>query len=1124
MSAPVPAPAPSQNSNRGNRHRFRRPRRGGGAPGGEARNHAGSQQQDGGVPPRPAAAPSGTDINANSNTTANANTNNSRPPTEPRGHNNRGRGGGRRGGAARGGRRGGTHQPMVNGQRVFGGQLTSIAPAEAEAQTSTLDGEAPVFVPGQPVAPRSRPAPAPRARRMSKSQAPDIATRTHEDITNGQYECAICTNEVLPNSKIWTCKTCWTVLHLSCVKKWSKNDASSHQRPAENGDVPPPRQWRCPGCNLPKEELPTNYTCWCEKEIEPRSIAGLPPHSCGQTCSKARVGHCPHPCELICHAGPCPPCTAMGPSLSCFCGKEISSRRCVDTNYESGWSCAQICGDLLPCGEHTCQRPCHEGVCGACEVLIDSRCYCGRVERPLPCSEREEEEECQQVIRKRAAAVEGEEESTAREEEQIDIWLGSFNCGAECRRIYDCGNPEHFCEKICHPQDLVPAHCPLSPDVVTRCPCGKTPLDKLLSEPRQDCSQPIPHCKEKCLKTLQCGHQCQQLCHEGECRVCMEVTSISCRCGRTTSSTLCHQGTEEQPLCMRVCRATLNCGRHECGEHCCPGEKKAAERQTNKRKHRPLNAAPRPGEEEIEAEHICLKVCGRQLKCGNHFCAELCHKGPCKSCLEAIFEEISCACGRTVLYPPQPCGTEPPECRYDCTRPRPCGHPQVKHHCHGDAESCPKCPFLMEKPCICGKRTLKNQPCWFTEVRCGLPCGKKLKCGIHTCQKTCHRSGQCEDATSPCTQPCGRKKTVCDHTCSDPCHAPYPCKELTPCQAKTFITCPCQHQKQAVKCLASKSSSGNTEKTLECNDECLKLQRNAKLAAALNIDPASHVDDHVPYSSTVLDFYASNTKFAQTYEREFRVFAASEDEKRLRFKPMQAHQRAFIHALAEDYGLDSESQDPEPHRHVVIFKTPRFVSAPLKTIAQCVKPRPPAAAAAASASTPSVTPNKTSQEAFNAFLLSDARFGLTIDEITTKLNSDFKSAGADLDVSFLPSGEVVLKPSLASRHQKLDATLQTLKPIITRKVKASGLAKDVILCAVQSDGNGSDSITRKEFGDSGEVGGWSQVAKGGSARKVEKDKGVGSRSPFTVLGKVKEKVIVEGMGVEDWEREVEGWE
>lgn len=69
-----------------------------------------------------------------------------------------------------------------------------------------------------------------------------------------------------------------------------------------------------------------------------------------------------------------------------------------------------------------------------------------------------------------------------------------------------------------------------------------------------------------------------------------------------------------------------------------------------------------------------------------------------------------------------------------------------------------------------------------------------------------------------------------------------------------------------------------------------------------------------------------------TLARQFRVFAGDSNEKRLRFKPMISVHRAFLHALAEDYGFDSESLDPDPHRHVVVFKTPRFVSAPTKPL------------------------------------------------------------------------------------------------------------------------------------------------------------------------------------------------
>lgn len=1106
--------SPASGSNRPPRQRTRRPRRGGHRNAGPApadsnadtnlnanvTPDAAAQASNGPIAvgqARPVPLP-GTD-SSNPSNSRNANTNN-------RGSQGR-RGDGRRGGLGRGGRRGGPRgQTMTNG-RVFGGQLTSNSHSGPASDAGSLAGDAPSFVPGQHIATRPGFNRAPRARRMSKSQAPDLATRTHEDITNGQYECVICTNEVLPNSKIWTCKTCWSVLHLSCVKKWSKNEVSTHQqRAVENGELPPPRQWRCPGCNLPKEDIPISYTCWCEKEVEPRSEAGLPPHSCGQTCSKKRLGQCPHPCDLICHAGPCPPCPHMGPSLPCFCGKETVSRKCLDTKYESGWGCGQICDDVLPCGEHSCERSCHEGLCGSCEVLIESTCYCGKVEKTLPCSERDEERESQAP----ANILRGEDPA-------IRTWIGSFDCGSECRRSYDCGQPDHYCEKRCHPQDISPAHCPFSPDVVTTCPCGKTSISELLKTPRIDCTQHIPHCQEKCELPLKCGHNCSGICHEGECRPCFQSVLITCRCGRTTSNTMCHQGTDEKPQCPRVCRSTLNCGRHECGERCCSGEKKASERQAAKRKHRNLNSPPL--EENIEAEHICLKVCGRPLKCGNHACAELCHKGPCRSCREAIFDEISCACGRTVLQPPMPCGTKPPECRFDCTRQRTCGHPQTKHQCHLDTEPCPKCPFLVEKPCICGKRTLKNIPCWFTEVRCGLPCGKKLKCGIHYCQSLCHRSGQCEDATSQCHQPCGRQKSVCDHTCTDACHAPYPCKETTPCQGKTFITCECQHQKQAVKCLASKTSEGNSKKTLDCNDECLKVQRNAKLAAALNIDPSTHTDDHIPYSQQTLDMVRDMLKFCQTYEREFRVFAADTSEKRLRFKPMPAHQRAFLHSLAEDYGFDSESQDPEPHRHVSIFKTPRFVSAPLKTLAQCVKVKPVVVTEAAPSSKGLVA----TAEPFNAFLLSNPRFGLTIDEIHTDLSPEFANANLDFDVSFLPSSEVVLraKPS-ENWHTKVESALNAIQHGIRKKVKALELASTVVLCSVDSSLN----VVRREDDHLG--GGWSQVAKGASGGKAPVRPDIGVKSSFTVLGNralaKKKKTEQEQDAVDDWEKEVEAWD
>jgi transcriptional repressor NF-X1 len=1025
-----------------------------------------------------------------------------------RGQNNtsqRGRGGlGGRG-------RGGQSQLSHGAHPQFGGQLTGNA-------ASNLQADAPEFTPGKPVQTSNNHGHThqntrhPRRDSLLKSTAPDIATRTHEDIRNGFYECQICTDEVLPRSKVWSCKTCWTVFHLGCVRKWSQNEGSRMAQQQQNdSDAPPLRQWRCPGCNLPKDEMPSVYTCWCGKETDPRPMGGVPPHSCGQSCGKARIKpkDCPHACDQQCHAGPCSPCTYMGPEQSCFCGKNISRKRCIETKYGEGWTCGEVCGDIMPCGEHTCPRTCHEGLCGACEEVIDGQCYCGRESKPIACSDRQEEASSKLLTK------EGVEQA----------WTGIFQCGHLCGRKFDCG--EHECQQECHAQDLEAAHCPRSPDVITHCPCGKTPLVRLDCR-RERCTDPIKSCQEICATTLSCGHACQRICHTGICPPCSMKVDIPCRCGRVTTRSICHQGNDEPPQCMRICKAVLNCGRHDCGEHCCPGERKASERLATKRKLRPLGGSGRIIDENFEAEHICTRLCGRQLKCGNHTCAELCHKGPCGSCREAIFEEVSCNCGKTVLQPPLPCGTKPPPCRFNCERAKSCGHPQIPHNCHGDEEGCPKCPFLVEKPCMCGKKSLKNQPCFLADVRCGEVCGKKLKCGSHVCRKPCHRPGECEDAKVHCQQLCGKEKKRCGHACEEICHAPSACKEERPCASKFLITCECQHLKTETKCLASRHSEGNTKKTLKCDDECAKIARNHQLAAALNIDPTTHTDDHIPYSTTTLKLYQEHLKWAQAQEQEMRIFAADDSTKRYRYKPMPSHYRAFIHSLGEDFGFDSESLDPEPHRHVVLFKTPRFVKAPMKTLAECMRIRARAVPVAPTVTAPDATVARLEapNDPFNGFLLSSPRFALTIDELRGELATALRSSSTlAFDISFLPSEEIVLKakpssPTTTITPPSLEGAVKALKSTLAAAVSSKQLAASTTLCALDPSLN----ILRRESDKSAGQNGWSQVAaKAAGPRMAPRPMAFGSKSSFMVLGrkkKAEEQKKVEEEVVDDWEEEM----
>lgn len=212
----------------------------------------------------------------------------------------------------------------------------------------------------------------------------------------------------------------------------------------------------------------------------------------------------------------------------------------------------------------------------------------------------------------------------------------------------------------------------------------------------------------------------------------------------------------------------------------------------------------------------------------------------------------------------------------------------------------------------------------------------------------------------------------------------------------------------------------------------------------------------------------------------------------MRFKPMKSYQRQFLHALAEDFGMDSESQDPEPHRHVSIFKGPRFVSAPRKTLMQCLRTLKANAPAAAAAQTPATMANKPTLQPYNALSLSRPRFGLTVEEIDAAIASDLKDLTLanpilSFATSFLPTEEVLIKANTKSTAASIasgtltpaqvDSMLATLKPKIAKAVAAHGIAAGVTLCTADV----SENIVRRE-GNGESFNGWNTVAKSAAAR------------------------------------------
>uniref|UniRef100_A0A674C357 Nuclear transcription factor, X-box binding 1 n=1 Tax=Salmo trutta TaxID=8032 RepID=A0A674C357_SALTR len=612
-----------------------------------------------------------------------------------------------------------------------------------------------------------------------------------EQLSEEKYECMVCCEVIRVMAPVWSCHSCFHVFHLNCIKKWARSPASQAD---ETNDG-----WRCPACQNVVFQPPNIYKCFCGKATNPEFQRSEIPHSCGDMCGKKRSGaDCRHPCNILCHPGPCPQCPASV-TKACICGRTSQPMRC---GQATAIHCDKQCGATLNCSEHTCTQVCHSGLCQPCPLQVKQVCYCGVVSREVLCG---------------------------TDKDRFD-GSGHFCCQKACGKMLDC--EAHRCEQVCHPGPCRP--CPRSPRLVRSCPCGQTALAKLLElgyPERRGCSDPIPSCGKTCSKPLPCGssetiHICEKLCHEGSCGPCSLTSTIKCKCGSKTKVSFRKQGLIF--TCEKRCLKKRSCGRHKCGELCCVG-----------------------------AEHKCSLICGYKLNCGLHRCQELCHRGNCQPCWQTSFDELACHCGVSVLFPPIACGTKPPECKNPCTRRHECDHP-VFHNCHSE-EKCPPCTYLTQKWCMGKHERRSNIPCHLQDISCGLACNKVLLCDLHRCRRICHRA-ECL-AEGVCRQPCLLPRPNCGHPCNAPCHKGTSCPRNT-CTAKVALQCDCGRRKETVVCteaasahqrlvaiamasklcdmqlgdsvdmgLITKKEMKHTK--LECDEGCAALERNRSVVTLL---------------------------------------------------------------------------------------------------------------------------------------------------------------------------------------------------------------------------------------------------------------------------------------------------
>ena len=563
--------------------------------------------------------------------------------------------------------------------------------------------------------------------------------------------CLLCHDRVTGTQSMWSCGICYFVLHLKCIQSWVRRSCSSSQLGS---------RWNCPQCKGVYTDLPTVYTCFCGRLINPPSNSWLLPHCCGDNCN--RIQDCGHFCIAICHEGPCPPC-AKTVNQNCYCGQDFQIRRCG----KEQWSCGKQCLSLKTCGQHSCFDICHPGSCPPCSMVqAPLKCLCGKNKKILECGKY------------------------------------TWKCDLLCGLILSCVN--HRCEQYCHRVN----ECPPCPRTFSRsCPCGGT--KHILP-----CLEDSPRCENICNLTLGCNaHKCTKLCHFGPCPPCMLVIEKFCTCGKFSKSALC----EEEISCDLKCDKILNCSRHSCKIKCCNGECLPCKEMCNQKLSCLIHYCELPC--HSGPCYPCFEVNSLLCACGNtqefHRCG-IKHSQDRPKC--PFMCKMLSDCHHPTIQPHNCHFNICPPCTLVCNKPlENCDHfcsatchskpvlisevnyiydgPWKREHISQSCVSqpCPPCSRIVSNLCQ-GGHIVKKQKCSdFVPFHCDNKCSRILMCGRHKCDRSCHKV----DSTMSITpdSECGQCSIQCDqvrpsgciHKCKLLCHS-YPCP---PCNAILRFVCHC---------------------------------------------------------------------------------------------------------------------------------------------------------------------------------------------------------------------------------------------------------------------------------------------------------------------------------------------
>ncbi|KAK0417372.1 hypothetical protein QR680_012971 [Steinernema hermaphroditum] len=338
---------------------------------------------------------------------------------------------------------------------------------------------------------------------------------------------------------------------------------------------------------------------------------------------------------------------------------------------------------------------------------------------------------------------------------------------------------------------------------------------------------------------------------------------------------------------------------------------------------------------------------------------EICHPGPCPGC--PAMKVISCGCGREEKA--IRCGTGVTfQCRERCGKSLNCGQHYCEETCHSGP--CNQCESLIHRECYCGS---ENQilPCSAENLRldenfsCGKPCTGMFSCGEHQCDKKFVGRSSIVDCT-PVTdfatlanvtdawKQVSKSSTVCvveQFVCLRCPVVPHshlkliircPCGRLT-AESKCFDI-ECEHKrKRAAKLMDAADERGLIDQveseitdekyiSLQCDSECKRLIRNRKIFEALELDKRQTEI----YSEFLLEQVNRDDEFIRSVENIFTDIVSSAQRSRnvdkmsYVFSALSADRRKAIHDYAPHFKIETKSSGIGQQRNTTV--TARYTS------------------------------------------------------------------------------------------------------------------------------------------------------------------------------------------------------